>query len=73
MTTRSRMALVVALAIAGASSGCTETPDDLPECVGAGSYCPPDDAGVEGGTDAEPWVDGGTSTDAGQDAAVGNG
>jgi hypothetical protein len=66
------MAFVAALALA-ASSGCTETPDDLPECVGAGSYCPPEDAGPEGGTDAGPGVDAAPSTDAGQDAAVGNG
>jgi hypothetical protein len=73
VSARSRTAFVAALALAWASAGCTETPDDLPECVGAGAYCPSDDAGPEGGTDAGSGVDAGTSTDAGQDAAVGNG
>jgi hypothetical protein len=73
MSARSRIVRVAALVLAGASMGCTETPDDLPECVGSGSYCPPDDGGAEGGADSGPGVDAGTSTDAGQDAAVGNG
>ncbi len=56
-------------AVVSSIAGCTETPYDLPECVGPGSYCPSLDGGSETGDASSDTARGVQDASAASDAA----
>ena len=74
-----RMVAGLAFVATLALGGCTETPGDLPECVGPGSTCPSEDAGSEdagspdAGLDAHADAAGDSGTEARADATAADG